>query len=386
MPGRHQLPPVRRPRLRWLASGAGGAIVAAMLFAFFPASASADTTVNAQLSLTGVATKDNVAGGSQIGVHPGDTVDFKASAVPTAGLENIPALGSLLNNLLGPLGSTLYQVEVTFPSSFPGGAQTVKLGGPTSGACKGVPAKAIRFPDKGTFSFTWKVHYLAVGLLGCKDNGISDANLNLLRQAGVALNASNSWVGKIVVADNPPKGGISIQLPGVSVAPSVAGHQLPTLGVPGVNLPTLGVGIPDLNVGGKTPGSGGGKTTPPAGGSTSSGGTGNELPVPARVVPSGQGDAVFGNVGGGYFPGALPNTSALGGGPAKLLPVSASGSSSAAPAVNQDSTGKDKTIDLASNKAQSTGQFSVILAIIAIIALSVVAATYARLYLLRREA
>ena len=75
------------------------------------------------------------------------------------------------------------------------------------------------------------------------------------------------------------------------------------------------------------------------------------------------------------------------GGSGKLLPTS-SGSgatSSAAPTLKQDSTGKHKTIDLASNKAQSTGQFSVILAIIAIIALSVVAATYARLYLLRRE-
>jgi hypothetical protein len=51
----------------------------------------------------------------------------------------------------------------------------------------------------------------------------------------------------------------------------------------------------------------------------------------------------------------------------------------------QNSTGKHKTIDLASSKADSTGQFSVILAIVAIVALSVVAATYARLYLLRRE-
>ncbi len=382
MPGRHQLPPVRRPRLRWLASVTGGAIVAAMLFAFFPASASADTTVNAQLSLTGVATKDNIAGGSQIGVHPGDTVDFKASAVPTAGLENIPALGPVLNNLLGTLGSNLYQVQVTFPSSFPGGAQTFKLGGPTSGKCAGLPSKAVHFADKGTFTFTWKVQYVAVGLLGCTTNPLN-TDFNLLKQAGVALNASNSWVGKVVVADDPPKGGISIQLPGVSVAPSVAGHQLPTLGVPGVNLPTLSVGIPSIpsiNLPGGS--GGGGKTTPPAGGGSTSGG--GELPVPARVVPNGDGGAVFGNSGGGYFPAGLPNTSGLGSA-AKPLPAASGTKSSAAPTVNQDSTGKHKTIDLASSKAQSTGQLSVILAIIAIIALSVVAATYARLYLLRRE-
>jgi hypothetical protein len=382
MPGRHQLPPIHRPRLRWLAGVAGGAIAAAMLFAFFPASASADTTVNAQLSLTGVATKDNVAGGSQIGIHPGDTVNFKASAVPTAGLENIPALGSLLNNLLGTLSSNLYQVQVTFPSSFPGGAQTVKLGGPTSGKCAGLPAKAIRFPAKGTFTFTWKVQYVAVGLLGCTTNPLN-TDFNLLKSAGVALNASNSWVGKIVVADNPPQGGISIQLPGVSVAPSVAGHQLPTLGVPGVNLPTLGVSIPSLSVPGVPglPGSGGGTSTAPGSGGNASGG--GELPVPARIVPNGPGGAVFGNVGGGSFPGALPNTGLSGG--SANQPVAASSGAKSAPEVKQNSTGKHKTIDLASNRAQSTGQFSVILAIIAIIALSVVAATYARLYLLRRE-
>jgi hypothetical protein len=385
MPGRHQIAPVKRSRLRWSAGVAGALVAAAVAFAFFPATAGADTTVDAQLSLSGVATKANVLGGSEIGIHPGDTVNFKPSPVPTAGLENVPALGSVLNNALGGLLGKQYQVVVSFGSSFPGGAQTVTLGGPATGKCAGVPAKRVRFPAKGTYNFTWTVKYVLPGLLGCKVDGISAADLNLLGKAGVALNASNSWIGKIVVADNPPQGGISIQLPGVSVAPSVAGHQLPTVGVPGVNLPTIPVTIPSLSVpslpGGGS--NGGGTTTTPGGGSTGTSDPG-KLPVPARVVPSGDGDAVFGNIGGGTFPGILPAASGLSGGSSNLLPVSSSSAANGAD-VAQNSTGKHKTIDLASNKAESTGQFSVILAIVAIVALSVVAATYARLYLLRRE-
>ena len=250
-------------------------------------------------------------------MHPGDTVNFKASALPTAGLQNIPALGGLLDSLLSPLLGQ-YQVVVSFGSSFPGGAQTVTLGGPTTGACAGVPAKSFTFPNKGTYAFTWKVQYVLPALLGCSTNGVSSTDLNLLQQAGVALNATNSWVGKIVVADNPPQGGISIQLPGVSVAPNIGGHQLPTLGVPGVTLPTLGVAVPDLNPGSKpadgNAGNGGGQS-----GKTTSAGPalpGNVVPVPAQVVPRGSGDGLHrrrlqqrraaGPVRGGDSSGLLP--------------------------------------------------------------------------------
>ncbi|HEV7206488.1 MAG TPA: hypothetical protein VGN18_17920, partial [Jatrophihabitans sp.] len=53
--------------------------------------------------------------------------------------------------------------------------------------------------------------------------------------------------------------------------------------------------------------------------------------------------------------------------------------------VTQDSTGKNKTIDLASADKSPSGQLPVILAILAIIALAMVAGTYARLYLIRRS-
>ncbi len=383
MPDRHQVSAGRRPRMRWLVGAAGVSVAAATLLAFAPAGAS--STVNAQLSITGVATSTSILGGSEIGVHPGDTVNFKASALPTAGLENIPALGPVLSSLLDTLLGQ-YQVVVAFGPSFPGGAQTVTLGGPTKGACAGLPQKSFTFPNKGSYTFTWKVQYVLPILLGCTKNGVSSSNLNLLAKAGVALNATNSWVGKVVVADNPPKGGISIQLPGVSVAPNIGGHQLPTLGVPGITLPTLNVPVPNLNnvKPGGSNSSGGSK---PGGTSTGATDVPNVIPVPALVVPQGDGNAVFGD--GGFNVGSLPLTATGLGGLSADLPVStastAAGPAKHAAAPQQKSTGKHKTIELASGKS-STGQLSVVLAIIAIIALTLVAATYARLYVLRRSA
>lgn len=381
MSGRHEQRG-RRSRLRWLMGGAAVGLVTSLLLAGSPAQA-ASATVNAQLSLSGVATKDNVLGGTTIGVHPGDTVVFHASALPTAGLENVPSLGSVLTDITNSLlGSPSFQVDVTFSSGFPGGATTFKLGGPTSGACAGLASKTVTFPDKGTFGFTWSVHYVAPSLFGCDSSGPNGTDLNLLKAAGVAMNAGNQWVGKIVVATDPPAGGISIQLPSVSAAPSlpVVG-QLPTVSIPGVSVPTLAApSIPNLLP--KTPGlpTGGKKTTAPAGGTYTPPG----LSIPDQVVPHGQGDAVYGsNGGGGFYNGALPGTGTQLGNVAPLSAPSAKPSSIA----TQDSTGKNKTIDLAASADKSpSGQLPVILAILAIIALAMVAGTYARLYLIRRSA
>ncbi len=179
-----------------------------------------------------MATQSSVLGGELIGVHPGDTVDFTASGLPTAGLQNIPALGKLVDSLLSPLLGQ-FQVVVHTGANFPGGARSVTLGGPASGPCKGVHDLPVTFPANGTYNFTWNVQYVLPVLLGCKANGVSAANLNLLKSVGVALNASLQWVGQIVVANDPPKGGLGLQLPGIKVAPSlpVVG-QLPTITVP----------------------------------------------------------------------------------------------------------------------------------------------------------
>ena len=123
----------------------------------------------------------------------------------------------------------------------------------------------MRSPSRtaGTYNFTWNIQYVLPGLLGCKANGLSNGDLNLLKGAGVALNASEQWVGQVVAAADPPKGGIGLQLPGIKIAPSlpVVG-QLPTLGVtiPALQLPVTLPSLPNL------PGGGGGGSGGSSGG------------------------------------------------------------------------------------------------------------------------
>lgn len=368
--------------LRLFAASAGLAIAGATVLAMAPANASG-ATVDAQLSLSGVATKDNILGGTTIGVHPGDKVDFKASALPTAGLDNIPALGTLLNGVLGSLTASTFQVVLHLPANFPGGKRDVTLGGPTSGDCKGASDLPVAFPKAGTYQFTWQVEYITPGLLGlgCKQNGVNSASLNALKSAGVALNASNSWVGQIVAAADPPTGGISIQLPGISVAPSlpVVG-QLPTVGVSPINVPTIPVTIPKL------PGLPGSKTTgsnPGQGGNAGSGSTYTPpgLSIPQEVVPSGDGNGP-GTVNNTGFGNALPNLGGGNGGGGNV--TTSTGANGQVTTLGPgNSQQKAKSVELAANPSPSA-QMPVLLAIIAIIALSLVTATYARLYLLRR--
>lgn len=342
-------------------------------------SATSGSTITAQLSLSGVATQSNMLGGTTVGVHPGDTVVFEAAALPTAGLDNIPTLGSTLDSLLQPLLGGQYQVQLNLGSTFPGGARSITVGGPTSGACKGVPSVPVTFPTAGTYSFTWNAQYVLPSLLGCSATGLNSTSLNLLKSAGVALNAYNQWTGQIVVADNPPSGGISIQLPGLGVAPSLPGvGQLPSMGIPPISLPTIPAQIPGLPglPGGTSNGPGGGSSTAPAQGPGRDIG-GIQVTIPDLVVPKGPGVSVPG-VNGWQVP--LPG---------KLNPAAhANRSSSAAPAPFGDlptAAAPDKTnsIELSAN-SPSSPQMPVILAILAIIALAVVTAIYARLYLLRK--
>jgi hypothetical protein len=369
------------PRLRigprWIAGVAGVAAASAVVISALPASAS--NTVNAQLSLSGVATSSNVLGGSKIEVRPGDTVDFHASALPTAGLSSVPGLGSVLQDALSPLLGQ-YQVVVTTASDFPGGAQTVTLGGPTSGSCAGKSDLAVPFPAKGTYNFTWSVQYALPTLLGCTKSGMSGTDLNQLKAAGVAINASNHWTGQIVVTDNPGGGGISIQPPVLGASPSVPVlGQLPSTSITLPGVPTVSVpNLPSLPIGGGTSNPPGGGTSTPPGGSY----TPPPTTVPQKVVPSGStGQLITGGGGTGGF-GALPDSGTL-------TPLSGSGpsvigqapSSTAAPIKD---AGLKRSVSFAANKAP-TALLPVMLAVVAIIALAIVTATYARLYLLRRN-
>jgi hypothetical protein len=362
--------PVGRPGRGawWLAGIAGFGVAAGAVLVAQPAEAS--TTVTAQLALTGIVTGMSPIGGSVVGVHPGDSVDLTAApaGLSTQGLNNLgiplgDVLGSIAGNLVG------YQVVVHLPATFPGGKRDVTLG-----PCGGRSDLRVGFSNPGTYDFTWSAYSVtALPLLGCRINPLT-LDGRQLSQAGIALDAGNRWVGKIVVATNPPAGGIAVQLPAVSVAPSLGPVQLPSVGRPGANLPTVAPTTvsPGLPSSTGRPASFGNSANSGGTNGTPSGGTSEASVVPDRCCdevrahnPDAGPDAVLLNgLGGGT--GAVPHEPGVGSG---ATPVPTRGGEPA---------------DLAARTPPA--EVPVLLAILAIIALSVVTATYARLYLIRRQA
>jgi hypothetical protein len=356
-------------KLRWLAGAAGASIVTATLLAFFPGSAgAAGDTVTAVFSMTGV-NPDNCStnlGGADAYLKPGQTLDVKSNlaAVTVGGIHvNVGDMDGKLS-----IDGKSYDVTST--------------------------AKSIGSLGQGNHDWKFSVSASVPGALG------SVINLGVIAD----------YSGTFHVTSDKNACGVAIQLPTVHASASVTHLPTVSVSIPGVKPPTVPVTVPSISLPNlptsalpSVPGLPGGLPSLPgvggsSGGSTGGGSTGSAtLPVPARVVPGGgnQGQAGGGNGGtgggGSVTEGQPPAGQAIGsgsgsGGGGGLLPATSNESQvTAVPALRQPSTGKHKTIDLAASKANSTGQFSVILAIISIIALSIVAATYARLYLLKRE-
>ena len=361
-----------RPRaagLRWIAGGVVIAIAGAIMLATASANA-APRTVTAELSLSGIATTANLLGGEQIGVHPGDSVNFVPSTIPTAGLTNIPTLGTALDSLLQTIlgKATGYQITLHLPATFPGGARNVTLG-----ACSTQKNLAVNFPTKGNYTFTWSA--VAISPLCLLPANIGSLAGNQLKNAGIALNATNQWVANIHVATDAVAGGLSIQLPGVSIAPSLPGvGQLGSVGIPGLSLglPTVGASTPaggGSSSSSSAPGDGGGGYTPPA------------VSIPGEVVPHPDDTGTFGG-GGGGFGNPLPTTSTVGG-PTSASSTALSSGTGVSPSTTASTPNKQE--QAASNKRVSTAQLPVLLAILAIIALALVTGTYARLYMMRQN-
>lgn len=356
----------RRRGLRWV----GLTCVLALLSTLSLGSPAGAATSVTQLGPTGVVDKYNPTGGDQVQVKPGDSVNFKAAVAPTGLLRtlNLDNLAGTLDGLLGGLAG--FGITADF-SRLPGGSKNVKLTGNTS--------KTYRFSRIGRYPFTWTIDQ--VSFLGAFSR--VDLDGNQLRSAGVQLNASNEYVGTVVVSNATPTLHIGAQLPSVRVHPKlpVVG-SLPRITIPGVLLPSVQVPVPNLNPNKKT-------STTKAG--TKAGARGPDLslftkphllPVPARVMSGlgGGGGSSSGGSGGGFYSNTLPGVSPLGNGQQLTLGTT-SGSSSTAKSA--DAAQKAADAQLAANPAPSA-QLPVVLAILAIIALALVTATYARLFLLRR--
>lgn len=307
-------------------------------------------------------------GGTAIWIRPGDSIKFDSAL---AGIEMSKALPN--NPLGGLLGRVLRGTDVAglnISATIDGNTshpQKFTVRGDNTTNYPGSTHPAL---SAGNHTIHWRATGLALV------PGLSKTSIPL-SSSDLKSGANLSWTGAIHVTTSAPRcklavatpktkisaGPVHVTVPGVTVTPPVS--------VPSLNpLPASGSG----NGGGTKPHPRQPTSAPPK--VTHS----TVLPVPAMVVP--QGDSGGYQGGGGYLGARAGSLDRFGNAAVRPANATAPGASSNA-APTQPSTGKHKTIDLAANKAPSA-QLPVILAIIAIIALSLVAATYARLYLLRR--
>jgi hypothetical protein len=379
MRGRRQQSPGMSARSRWTAGVLGLALAAgATSLALIPAgsaNAAQKPTPSytaghdeATFGLTGVEDSNCVVstGGTTVYIKPGDRIDFD-TAIASASLGGVNLLGG---KLAGLNVKAVIDAKTSAKESFSVGAgKTVKVAG----------------LSKGDHTLSWTATSVSVVLPAtlltpAKTITIPLSNDSL--QSGAKL----SWTGVIHVTKGAPQCTVTVATPkvGVSVGPIKVTVPPVQVTVPGVKLPTSLPSLPNLlpTKSGSAPSTG---ATRPATGKSTYKYTPPALTIPDEVVPHGQGDAVYS--GGGVTTGGGSDTSGLTDGtPSTTTSTAPNGTvQTSAAQVTQNSTGKHKTIDLASSTDSHSGQLPVLLAILAVIALAMVAGTYARLYLLGRK-
>lgn len=378
----------RRRRLAsprtWVAAVAAILLSAAIALAMTPAQASA--TVDVQLTLSGLASSDNPTGGAQVGVHPGDTVVMHASALPTAGAP--AGLGNGLADLVS--GVAGIQVKI-ISGNLPGVRYPVELGRVPN--CGGRASLALRSLAKGSYSFRYVVQKVSLltGLLGkvtgCRNTTVTPTQdqLGALTKDNVKVTDNGVYSGTIVVATNPPAGKIGIQVPKQSVSVKVGPVHT------SVNLPGATVGVPNPvpsitkaigGLGGKL---GGGTGNGSGSGTKSQGGTVNYSPPPLTVPQEVMPHAVnFGGAGGQRYAAGGPAPAVGGHVVAPREKVTSTAAPVAHPSEVANAQRGKKSVDLG-DKGGLGKALPVVLAIVAILALSLVTAGYARMMLLRRH-
>lgn len=311
-------------------------------------------------------------GGNEIWIKPGDLIDFKSTL---AGVDSSKLPLGLLNDLTGKLVGLNVTATIDSGSS----KQTVKV---AAGKTTTFPSSTQKALAKGDHKITWTANSVSVlGLLPIP-----------LQASALKSGASLSWQGVIHVTPDAPKCKLGVSTPRVDVSLGPIKVTVPqqNVSVPGVTLPNDVPSLPNLspNLPGKS------TTAPSSSAPTSSApAPGYELSgpsVPEQVVPGGSADSVYTGTpgilasGDGGFAGILPK---LGD---SLGAKKSSGGASTTGGGNADTAGaapvsQDKTVELAADPGTPSSQLPVILAILAIIALALVAGTYARLFLLKQK-
>lgn len=363
--------PQPRRGLRWASAAvAAAALSGAAVLALSSAAHAAAPVPNyhpgadtATFTVTGVLDSNCPVstGGTEIWIKPGDTINFNSS---TVGIDvNGIALGA------GSV-SGLNVTAVIDPTNRPQAAQTVNVSG---GNTTAFPATNQTALTPGDHAITWQATSLSVlSILGVP-------SAVPIPPSALPAGASLSWTGVIHVTNDAPTCKLAIGTPSVGV----------TLGPVKISLPPTSIAVPAPIAVPTNLIPGAGPSKPPANGGTSAGpgarSTGYTPPgltVPQQVMP------LAGSGSGGFFGAALPDNGSapIAGAPSGTGPTTSATNASvptgSGPAAASGTT--KRTIELAANKAPAA-RAPVLLAVIAIIALSLVTATYARLYLLRRH-
>lgn len=307
-------------------------------------------------------------GGNEVFIKPGDTIDFDSSI---AGISLGTALGPV-GTLVNALGKTLSEVVGGLNVSATLDDHTFSV---AAGKTTPVPASWL---TKGDHTLTWTAD--SIGLLPILGLPTSVPLYSSALKTGDKI----TWTGTVHVTTSAAE---------CKLAVSTGEHKVVVGGKTVVTLPGVTVGVPvkvpDLTTttnGGGT-GNGGGTTATKPGktntSTTPSGGQKGVLPIPALIVPSGtgpiSGTSASDSASGGSSDSLAYSNSTFGT-PAVLKKVAASPVDSAASASANKA--KQSTVTLAASRQASTSGMPVILAVVAVIALVLVAGTYARLFLI----
>jgi hypothetical protein len=329
-----------RGKARPAAAAAGRALLAALglvvLVVLLGPRAGAAGTVTSVFSVTGVSTSNCPVstGGADIYLRPGDTLQAKTSAV---GLTSL-GLPLDLSAIGGFAGKLVIDPTADSPEKYDLSTENATISG----------------LDQGDHQFTWTA--TAVNLSGVPIKLGLDATV---AKAGAALARS----GTIHVTDKAADCSIAVRVPASSGYVSAGG------------LPPVEVSLPTIP---GRPANGAGPA--PATTSHSSDLSNSPGPtVPEQVVPSGDFAAAPPNAAPPNA--ALPNTAGTGDA-APTTPASSSRPIAAAPLPTETTAPIEATaVGLASRQSPSA-QLPVVLAIVAVLALVTVTATYARQRLL----
>ncbi len=370
---------LRQRGLRWFAGAAALGVAAASILATAPlgdAPVSAATprphyhsgSDTATFTVTGVLDSNCLisTGGTEVWIRPGDAINFKS------GLAGISLLGSTLD--VGSLAGLDVNAVIDPGTSH---QQTLSVVG---GHTTLFPSRLQHPLGAGDHRLAWTAtHVTALSLLGTPIT---------LPMSAVQLRsgASLSWSGIIHVTTTAPQCKLAVSTPTIHAHVGPINITVPGVSV-GVPTPNLGTVLPSLTQPGTPHKSH--TTTVPKKKTTSRTGfvyTPMEPSIPDLVVPQGGGTGAFGDTGG--FGGVLPGGSGgsvLAGGALPGANTSGGKSSSGNSSSNGFTSPQLANNAVNATNASPSGQLPVVLAIIAIIALSLVTATYARLFLLRRS-